>query len=131
MALEFRKVAWICILKFCEVSVIQVFTKASLKIGTVRDICWNSLGLLREITAKIIYLLGIFFFKIESWNFQHHLTLFSSFKYFLFPFFLSIFWLSWNFVRFHETFFSKRCWNFQLSILKNKKSFISKKLQFI
>ena len=56
---------------------------------------------------------------------------FSSFRQLLFSFFLSVVWLSWNFVRFRESdSFSNRCWKFQLSILKNKKVFFLKKIFF-
>ena len=48
------------------------------------------------------------FVKIDRWNFQHLFDLgfretsenFSSFT--IFPFFLLVVWISWNFVRFHE-----------------------------
>ena len=54
-----------------------------------------------------------FFFKIESWNFQHlfeiefletsqNFNSSSLFRQFLFSFFLSVVWLSWSFVRFHK-----------------------------
>jgi hypothetical protein len=53
------------------------------------------------------------FFKIESWIFQHlferefHETSqkFCAFRQLLFSFFLSVVWLSWNCVRFHEILF--------------------------
>ena len=52
---------------------------------------------------------------IESWNFQHlfeieffgtsqNFNSFSSFRQLLFSYFLSVVWLSWNFVRFHQIF---------------------------
>ena len=65
------------------------------------------------------------FFNIESWNFQHlfktefcetseNFNSFSSFRQSLFSFFLSVVWLSWNFVRFHGYFFfGVCCLNFQ------------------
>ena len=56
------------------------------------------------------------FFKIESWNFQHlfeikfcetsqNFNSISLFGQLFFSFFLSVVWLSWNFVRFHKIFF--------------------------
>ena len=90
-----------------------LISKPSLKIGSVKK--------------------TFLFFKIEIWNFQHlfeteihetwqNFNSFSLFRQLLFSFFLSVVCLSWNFVRFHDFFFQ-----FQLSILKNKKSFIPKK----
>ena len=46
---------------------------------------------------------------------------------FLFPFFLSIVWLSWNCEVSRNSFLDK-CWKFQLSILKNKKVLFLKKI---
>ena len=87
--------------------------KPSLKIGTAIAICWNSLSLFRDYGLNYTFFRNktFLFFKIESWNFQHLFekefreTSFSSFRQFLFPFFLSVVWLSWNFVRFHEILF--------------------------
>ena len=85
--------------------------------------CWYGL--------KFYLGIKLLFFEIESWNFQllfeskfhetsQNFNSFSLFWQLLFSFFLLVVWLSWNFVRFQEIFFSKRFWNFQLSILKNK-----------
>ena len=63
---------------------------------------------------KIIFRNKTFlFFKIESWNFRvqfeiefretpQNFNSFSLFRQLLFSFFLSVVWLSWNFVRFHK-----------------------------
>ena len=56
------------------------------------------------------------FFKIKSWNFQYlfemefretsqNFNSFSLFRQLLFSFFLLVFWLNWNFARFHEILF--------------------------
>ena len=95
------------------------------KLGQQSAICWKSLGLFRDY--------GLIFFqdrklklsacvwKRISWN----LTKFQLIQLIVFPLFLSIVWLSWNFVRFHEILFKNRCWKFQLSI--SKKSVIPPK----
>ena len=48
-------------------------SKPSLKFGTTKTICWNSLGLFRDYSLNYIFLRNktFLFFKIESWNFQH------------------------------------------------------------
>ena len=101
------------------------------KLGQQSTICWNSLCLFRDYSLNYIFL-GIFFlfFKIESWNFQHLFEKefretsqnINSFRQFLFPFSLSIVWLS----EVSQNSFSNRRWKFQLSVLKNK-SFIPEK----
>ena len=48
------------------------------------------------------------FVKVDSWKFQHLFDLVfieTSFRQLLFPFFLWVVWMSWNFVRFHENIF--------------------------
>ena len=108
--------------------------KPSLKIRTANAIFWISLCKFRDYGQKKLFFRNetFLFFKIESWNFQHlfeiefretsqNFNSFSSFRQLLFSFFLSVVWLSWNFVRFHEIPFSNWFWKFQLSILKNKK----------
>ena len=78
--------------------------------------------------------------KIESWNFQHLLgkefretsqsfNSFSWFRQFLFPFFPSVVWLSWNFVMFHEFFFQTHAKNFSFLSWKNKKVLFQKKFE--
>ena len=64
--------------------------------------------------------------KIISWNLTK-LYSFSSFRHFLFPFFLFVVWLSWPFCEVSRNSFLNRCWIFQLSILKNKKVLFLKK----
>ena len=79
------------------------------KLGQQRAICWNSLGLFRDFGLNYIFFRNktFLFFKIESWNFQHlfekefretsqNFNSFSSFRNFLFPFFLSVVLLSWK-----------------------------------
>ena len=71
------------------------------------------------------------FFKIESWNFQHLFEIefretsknFNSFSTFrqLFCFFLSVVWLSWNFVRFLEILFQTDDESFSFLSWKTKK----------
>ena len=115
-------------------------TRPSLNIGTANIICWNSVGLFRDYGLNYIFL-GIklfLFFKIESWNFQHLFETefretsqnFNSIRQPIEKMEIRNVWMSWrswNFVRFS---ISNRCWRFQLSILKNKKSFIPKKIFF-
>ena len=47
--------------------------------------------------------------------------LFSSFRQFFFPFFLSVVWVSWNFVRFHEILFLTDAESFSFLSWKTKK----------
>ena len=69
------------------------------------------------------------FFKIESWNFQHLFEKefretfqnFSCFRQFLFPFFLSVVRLIWNFARFHEILFQTDAENVSFLSWKTKK----------
>ena len=68
-------------------------------------------------TSYFFWELNFFlFFKIASWKFQHlfekefreasqSFNSFTVFRQFLFSIFLSVVWLSWNFVRFHEILF--------------------------
>ena len=71
------------------------------------------------------------FFKIESWNFQvqfeikiretsQNFNSFSSFRQLLFSFFLSVVWLSWNFVSFHEILFQTDAESFSFLSWKTK-----------
>ena len=98
------------------------------KLGQQSAICWNSLSLLETMSSNKTFL----FFKIESWNFHHlfekefceisqNFNSFSSFKQFSFPFFLSVVWLSWNFVRFHEILFHTIAESFSFLSWKTKK----------
>ena len=93
----------------------QAKPKPSLKIAPSR-----SHLLVEKRTILAIWLRSYFFrnktvlfFKIESWNFQHLFDLgfhetsqnsssFSSYRQLLFWFYLWVFWMSWNFVRFYE-----------------------------
>ena len=91
------------------------------KLGQQSAICCNSLCLFRDNGLNCIFFRNktFLFFKIVNWIFQHlfdknfvkphkisthsaHLDKF--YFHFLFPFFLSVVWLSWNFVRFHDFF---------------------------
>ena len=104
------------------------FKEISSKIFTLKlrhqgAICWSRKELFWPYGLHHIFLeiKPFFVFKIESWNFQH---LFHS--------------ILWNFAKFELTFISifsmgslkvsqnpksNRCWKFQLSVLKNKKSY--------
>ena len=81
------------------------------------------------------------FFKIDSWNFKHlfekdfcetsqNFNSFSSFRQFLFSFFLSVVWLSWNFVRFHVILFQTDAEIFSFLSYKTKKVLFLKKIWF-
>ena len=111
--------------------------KPSLKIRTASAIFWIYLGLLRDYGLKF-FLLGIklfLFFKIESWNFQYLFEIefrevsqnfksFSSFKQLFYSIFLSVVWMSWNFVRFHEILFQSDAESFSFQSWKTKKIFL-------
>ena len=129
-------------LKSCQY-VWRTEPKPSLKIRTANAICWNTLGLFRDYGLNLIFL-GIklfLFFKIESWNFQVQFEIefretlqnFNSIRQPIENMETTIVWMSpmsSNFVRFHEILFQTDAMLKQLSILKNKKSFIPKKLFF-
>ena len=77
------------------------------------------------------------FFKIECWNFQVQFEIgfhetsqnFNSFSFFrelLFSPFLSVVWLSWNFVRFHEIQFQTEPESFSFLSWKRKVLFLKK-----
>ena len=104
------------------------------KLGHQSAICWNSLGLYRDYSLNNIFSRNktFLFFKIESWNFQdlfekefretsQNFISFSSFRQFLFPFFLSVVWLSWNFVRFHKILIQTDAKSFSFQSWKTKK----------
>ena len=108
--------------------------KPSLKIRTASAICWNYLGIFRDYGLNYIFFRNktFLFYKIESWNFQHlfekefretsqNFNSFSSFRQLLFSFFLSIVWLSWNFVKFLEILFQTDAENFSFLSCKTKK----------
>ena len=95
----------------CNVFILQ--SKPSRKIETAKrhllELSWP----LQRLRPKLYFFRNKTFliFKRESWNFQHlfekefretsqNFNSFSSFRQFLFPFFLSFVWWSWNFVRF-------------------------------
>ena len=103
-------------------------------------LCWNSLGLFRDYSLNNIFFRNktVLVFKIESCNFQHlfekefretsqNFNSFSSFRQFLFSFFLSVVWLSWNFVRFHEILFQTDAESFSFLSWKTKKFYSLKK----
>ena len=80
-------------------------------------------------------------FKIERWNFQVQFEIgfretsqnFNSFSFFrelLFSPFLSVVWLSWNFVRFHEIQFQTEPESFSFLSWKTKKFYSWKKYFF-
>ena len=61
------------------------------------------------------------FFKIERWKFQHLFKYdFNSIRQPKKRMKITIFWMSWNFVRFHEILFQRNAESFSF-ILKNKK----------
>ena len=66
--------------------------------------------------------------KRISWNLTKFYS-FSSFRQFLFPFFLLVVWLSWNFVRFDEILFQTDAKSFSFLSWKTKK-FYSQKIYF-
>ena len=99
--------SWHIISRGCGCYVMDRRTSQSLgqnhpgKFGQQSAIYWNSRGLLCFFRNKTVL-----FFKIESWNFQHLFEKLNQlFRHFLFPYFVSIVWLSWNFVRVHEILF--------------------------
>ena len=122
-------------LSYFTFTLLTLKTKPSLKVGTANAICWKFLGLFRDYGLDNIFFLGLklfFFFKIKSSNFQYLLDKefrktsqnFNSMdrkngnKHCLNE--LNEF----NELKFCEVSrnsFSKRCWKFQLSILKDKK----------
>ena len=89
--------------------------KPSLKIRTASAIFWDYLCMFRNYGQKNNFFRNktFLFFRIESWNFQHLCEIefreisqnFNSFRQLLFSFFLSVVWLSWNFVMLHEILF--------------------------
>ena len=89
------------------------------KWGQQSAIFWNSLGLFREYGLHYIYL-GIKLFVFQDRKLKlsasvwkkiretsQNFNSISSFRQLLFSFFLSVVWLSWNFVRFHNFFFKQ------------------------
>ena len=118
-----------------QICFFKAITKQNLpgKFGQQSAICWDSLGLLRDYDLNDVFCNKTFlFFKIESWNFQHlfkkefcetsqNVNSFSSFRQFLFPCFLSVVWLSWNFARFHQIQFQIEPESFSFLSWKTKK----------
>ena len=103
-------------------------SKPSLKRRTATAICCNYHGLFRDYGLSFFFrIFLVFFFKIESWNFQYLLenkireTSQNLFRQFLFSFFLCVVWFIWNSYEVSRNSFSNRSWKFQRSILRNKK----------
>ena len=106
-------------------------SKPSRKIGTAkRHLLELSWSIYRLRPKSYLFRNNLFlFFKIENWNFQHLIEKqfrhtwqnFNSFRQFLFLLFLSVVWLSWNFVRFHEILFKQmlKISAFKVLFLKN------------
>ena len=133
------------IFKACSWSVLQtdknwcLKPKPSLKIGSVNEAFFFCYWL-RPKNPKFFFFRNktFLFFKIESWNFHHlfekefretsqNFNSLSSFRQFLFPFFLSVVWLSE--VRYHECFF-KHMLKVSAIYLEKQKCFIPKKKNF-
>ena len=115
---------------FCKQSSMQNLPRKS---GQQSAICSNSSRLFRDYSLFFFRNKTFLIFKIESWNFQHlfenefleisqNFNYFSSSRQFLFLFFLSVVWLSRNFVRFHEILFQTDAESF--SFLSWKKIFL-------
>jgi hypothetical protein len=111
-----------------------VYQNRHWKLGHRSAVCWNYLGLFRDYGLDHIFLRNktFLFFKIESWNCQHlfkngvceisqNFNSFSSFRQFLFSFFLLVVRLSWNFVRFHEILFQTDAEDFSFLSWKRKR----------
>ena len=113
--------------------VVLLQAKPSLKIRTTSAIFLIYLVIFRDFGLIFFFRDKTFlFFMIESWNFHHlfekefhetsqNFNSFSSFRQLLFSFFLSVVWLSWNFVRFHEILFQTDGENFSFLSWKTKK----------
>ena len=95
----------------------RLLKKTLLNIRTTNAVCWNHLCLFREYGLDQIFL-WIFFISFQDRKLKlsasvwkricetsQNFNSFSSFRQFLFPFFLPIIWLSWNLVRFHKILF--------------------------
>ena len=86
----------------------------------------------------VIKLLSFSRYKVETFSIcwkifceiLQNFNSFSSFRQFLFSFFLSVFWLSLDFMRFHETCFGTDTKNFSILSWKTKK-FIPKRIWFM
>ena len=114
-------------------------SKPSLKIRTPNAICWNYRDLFRDYGLNYIFFRNKpFFFKKESWNFQHLFEKefressqnFNSIRQWIEKKEIKIVWItwmSWNFVRFHEILFQTDAENFSFLSWKTKK-FYSKKI---
>ena len=102
---------------------------------------WNSLGLYRDYGLNYIFFRNktFLFFKIEKLKISasvwkkncetlQNFKSFSWFRQFLFPYFLSVVWLSWNFVRFHEILFQTDVESFSFLPWKTKKVLFLKKI---
>ena len=112
------------------------------KLGQQSAIYWNFLGLFRD------YGLNHIFFRNKTFLFfQHRKLKFSTsiwkkknretsqkfqlnaLRQFLFPFFLSVVWLSLNFLRFHKLFFQTDAENVSFLSWKTKNKYL-KNIQF-
>ena len=106
------------------------------KLGQLTPSFGSLLGYLMTTVKKKIFRNKTFLFlKIESWDFQHLFEKefcetsqnFNSFRQLLFSFFLSVVWLTWNFVRFHEILLQRDGESFSFLSWKTK-SFIPIKI---
>ena len=82
------------------------------KLGHRSAICWSYLGLYRDYSLDHIFFRNktFLFFKIESWNFSIRCP------------------IELKFCEVSRNSFSNRCWQFQFSILKNKKGLFLKNI---
>ena len=120
----------------CTIHLLTSVPKPSLKIWTANAIFWHYPGLFRDYGLNRIFLgIKLFCFSREKAgnfsiclkkNFSQNCDSFSSFRYFYFSFFLSVFWLSWNFVRGRSILFHKDAENFSILSRKIKKLFLKK-----
>ena len=114
-------------------------SKPSLKIRTASAIFWNYLDIFRDYGLKNIFFRNKTFFVFQDrklklsasvwkrilWNLTKF-QLIQLIQQLLFPFFLSVVWLSWNCMRFHQFFFLTDAENF--SFLSWKKVLFLKKI---
>ena len=94
--------------------------KSSLKIGTANAICWNSLGLFRDYSLNYILLTIKLFFK----EFRETSQNLNSIRQWIENMEIKIVWMSWmswNFVRVHETLFHTDAESFNFLSWKTKK----------
>ena len=110
---------WLCV----GLIVCIHFQNLSWKLGQQTAICWNSIGLFKDYGLNHICSWNKTFFVSQ----YKKLKLSALFRQFLFPFFLFVVWLSWNFVRFHGILFQIDADTFIFLSWKNKTVLFLKK----